>query len=201
MEGSGMNAPEGITIDHAGHLYVVDSSRVLGWQNADSFSSGQTADLVIGQPDFVSLGCGSDSSLCFPRGVAADSSDNLYVSDALAGQILEFDSPFDSCMSFPCALVAPGFRIGSADSCETLYTSASTLCGPMGLAIDRSDTLYVADYGDDRVLGFLNPARRRKRKVIEANRVFGERNFKTSRCNPGTRDICAPTSVAVDQRS
>ena len=37
-------------------IYVSDTgnNRVLGWKNSSSFQNGQVADIVIGQPDFVS---------------------------------------------------------------------------------------------------------------------------------------------------
>jgi len=47
--------PNSLVVDSQGHLYVDDSgvSRILGWHNASSFTDGQPADVVIGQPDFV----------------------------------------------------------------------------------------------------------------------------------------------------
>ena len=47
---------DGVAVDTKStpnHLYIADSlnSRILGWDNADSFANGQAADLVIGQVD------------------------------------------------------------------------------------------------------------------------------------------------------
>src|SRR5271163_2691039 len=55
-EPSDLVYPDGIAVDTKAtpqHLYIADAqnSRVLGWDNADSFANGQPADLVIGQPD------------------------------------------------------------------------------------------------------------------------------------------------------
>src|SRR5262245_34605025 len=43
-----------------GRLYVsdADNNRVLSWLNAAAFSTGQAADLVLGQPNFTSGGFG-----------------------------------------------------------------------------------------------------------------------------------------------
>src|SRR5215469_8336298 len=51
------NARAGIVIDSAGHLYVADTdnNRILGWSSASSFKTAQSADLVIGQPDFFTV--------------------------------------------------------------------------------------------------------------------------------------------------
>src|SRR5262249_5975242 len=45
-----------IAIAKSGRLYLSDSdnNRVLSWPSAALFTSGQAADRVIGQPDFVS---------------------------------------------------------------------------------------------------------------------------------------------------
>ena len=53
---------DGIAVDTSStpqHLYIADSlnSRILGWNNADSFASGQPADLVIGQIDMFHSEC------------------------------------------------------------------------------------------------------------------------------------------------
>src|ERR1700689_3050154 len=55
------------------HLYIADTlnSRILGWNNADSFSSGQPADLVIGQVDmYHSEIATTQSGLWWPPGGA-----------------------------------------------------------------------------------------------------------------------------------
>ena len=53
---------DGIAVDTSSathHLYLVDplNSRMLGWNNAESFASGQAADLVIGQVDMFHSEC------------------------------------------------------------------------------------------------------------------------------------------------
>ena len=58
---STMSSPSGVAIDKSStphHLYVADTSnnRVLGWNNAASFSNDQPADLVVGAGDFQSPG-------------------------------------------------------------------------------------------------------------------------------------------------
>jgi NHL repeat len=87
---SSLYAPSAVAIDHSvipNRIYVADPSdnRVLGWSNSSAFASGQAADLVIGQPDFLSVTCdnGGESAqtLCSPASVAVDSAGNLYVGD------------------------------------------------------------------------------------------------------------------------
>jgi sugar lactone lactonase YvrE len=153
------------------HLYVADSfnNRVLGWNNAATFTDGAAADLVIGQPDFFSNaaneGGGSTSStthsLGNPVSVAVDSNHNLYVADGGNNRVLEFANPFAGCGSLPCvdstaATVVIGLQGTSTASCSG-SPSATTLCGPGSVAIDSNNNLYVADTHDNRVLEFLAP--------------------------------------------
>src|SRR5271169_4000618 len=79
--------PDGIAVDTNAtpqHLYIADAqnSRILGWNNADSFANGQAADLVIGQVDmFHNATATTQSGLSTPIGVAVDASGNLYIAD------------------------------------------------------------------------------------------------------------------------
>jgi hypothetical protein len=76
-------------------LYVSDTnnSRVLAWKNANSFTNGQQADLVIGQKDFYSTfpqgpGQTFPGGMAYPSAVTVDAKGNLYVMDAGNNRIL-----------------------------------------------------------------------------------------------------------------
>src|ERR1700676_5016799 len=94
------------------HLYVADTlnSRILGWNNADSFTSGQPADLVIGQVDMFHNGCdqptnnfnaATANNLCFPTGVAVDSNGDLYIADFENNRVLEYSAPYAAYAAIP----------------------------------------------------------------------------------------------------
>ena len=79
VDAKGVSTPDDVAIDLSAtpnRIYVADeqNNRVLGWRDAESFSNGAPADLVIGQPDFLSSDCvaTSNHSLCTPAGVAVD---------------------------------------------------------------------------------------------------------------------------------
>jgi len=82
-----LNAPNFLAVDRAGHhLYLSDTmnNRVLGWHDISSFTNGEPADLVLGQPDFFSNlknlnGGPNTNSVNYnaPTGVAVDSNGNL----------------------------------------------------------------------------------------------------------------------------
>ena len=140
-----LNSPGQMAIDlsetaTAQHLYVVDTqnSRILGWNDATSFTNGQPADLVIGQPDFDSTACNSGgvgaSSLCLPGGVAVDSDGNLYVGDTLNNRVLV--SVRRSTSQRVSAFRR--FRVGRNGSFTTSSCAdyAVGLCTPQGVAVE-----------------------------------------------------------------
>ena len=107
--------PYGVAVDASvtpNRLYVTDTfwSRVLGYKDVATYMNGAPADLVIGQPDFVSGTCNngdgfgttSASTLCQPGGVVVDAGGNLYVADGTNSRVVEFNTPFAGCASFPC---------------------------------------------------------------------------------------------------
>jgi len=216
-----LHNPFAVTIDASAtptHLYVADesNSRLLGWNDVTAFTNGSPADLVIGQPDFYSTGCNSDtgnplvasaSDLCFPYGITVDSSGNLYVADEGNSRVLEYNTPFAGCGgSFPCVGGAANLVFGQGSSpastgCNSDTGSTPTaidLCYPYGVAVDAGGNLYVADQSNNRVLEYNTPLT----NGATANMVFGQGgSFNSNTANYGglgTSSLSYPSGVAVD---
>ena len=219
-DGHGLAGPSGIAIDASAtpnHLYVADTgnNRVLGWKDAAKFSNGQAADLVIGQPDFISSACNngglSASSLCTSlfssgAGIAVDALGNLYVADSGNSRVLEYNKPFDTDTTADLVFGQGGSFISG--QCNFKGISAGSLCfkpppfyrtlPAMGLALDSAGNLYVADLFNSRVLEYDTPLV----NGTTAARVFGQAGFSTSVClraatNAAT--LCVPDGVALNQ--
>ena len=223
VDGKGLNRPQAVAIDSSAtpnRVYVADqdNNRVLGWRDADSFSNGAAADLVIGQPDFLSSKCNgsnaavSANSLCDPAGVAVDGAGNLYVADDYNNRVLEYTNPFVACNNtFPCVGGAANLVFGQgasfrSDLCnfDTVDSSSTAidLCFPCGVAVDASGNLYVADGGNNRVLEYNTPLTTN----VTAEKVLGQGgSFTSNNCDFDTVDgsstaidLCGPSGVAVD---
>ena len=207
--------PGALAIDGDQRLYVADSgnNRVLGYDRPLEQPAG---NLVIGQLDFRSRKCNlggapSASSLCIPSGVAADRSGNLYVADQDNHRVLEFDAPRNNGPPAHLVFGQPDPASSKAGGCAGAITNADGLCFPNGIALDGSDSLYVADRGNNRVLDYLNPlapgagtqGTSGSASDTTADFVFGQNGSfaATARNGGGTTadSLSQPAGVAVDE--
>ncbi len=231
IDAKGFSAPESVAIDTSvtpNRLYVSDesNSRVLGYKDVTTFVNGGPADLVIGQPDFLSSACDnggiSSSSLCTSNGVAVDAGGNLYVADTGNARVLEYNTPFAGCGgTFPC-VGHPANRVFgqrgdfTSNECNSDTFGNSTaddLCVPFGVATDAGRNLYVADQNNNRVLEYNNPlapgpgtpGTPGSAGDTTADHVFGQGgNFASSDCDHGgvtANSLCFPVGVALDANS
>ncbi len=203
LDERGVNGPDGIALDTSvspPRVYVADTqnSRVLAWANALSFASGAPADRVIGQPSPYHGVCNpagvNSNSLCNPRAVEVDASGNLYVADTGNHRVLEFDSPFtgdliaDRVFGQNGTFITATCNLGGAPS-------ASTLCTPVGVAVDSAGNLFVSDQGNHRVLRFISPM-----SDSVADAVLGQVGLTGSALNMiDARGLANPSRLAIDR--
>jgi uncharacterized protein (TIGR03437 family) len=194
------------------HLYVADSSnnRILGFANFNSAQSGQRADIVIGQPNFlhvvVNYPSGQASqptaqSLNTPFGLTVDSSGNLYVADTGNSRILRFPAPFASGVT---ANESADLVIGQSNFTSVVTdATARTMAAPISLAftstggntaLPNSGYLVAADVSQNRVLLFPKPFS----SGMVASIVLGQANFVSQGNGTTTSAFTSPGGVAVD---
>jgi uncharacterized protein (TIGR03437 family) len=161
-----LNAPQGIFVDSAYTLYVADAgaNRVLIYPSTkDAPAAGMGASIVIGQKQFDVVEADTTAeTFQVPADIVLDSNGNIYVSDNGNNRVLVFPSLFFLPLSGASAMTVIGQRDmkqGSANSNSTsLLATPEGLAGPIGLLIDRRDTLYIGDAGNNRVVHFLKEA-------------------------------------------
>jgi uncharacterized protein (TIGR03437 family) len=121
-----MAAPYGLAFTLAGGLLVSDSAlnRVLYFkgQPAD-LTSGMSASMVFGQPDFISSAAGSGpGQMNSPRHIATDTDDRLYVADFGNGRVGIFNNASTASLGQPAAqFLTTGLKNPSG-----VYVSAAT---------------------------------------------------------------------------
>jgi sugar lactone lactonase YvrE len=210
VNSSSLYQPEYVAIDSLNHLYVADTlnNRVLGFTDASAFVNGAAATIVIGQPDFDSgsanqSGYPDATTLYEPLGVAVDSSNNLYVSDYYNNRVLEYNTPFSQSVTTDLPANAVWGQGGdfTSNGCNLDGSpGAETLCNPVGLTIDHSGNLWVADYSNNRVLEYYSPLFN-----ATANFVLGQPDFVHNSANlggaPTASSLYDPASVRPDSHS
>jgi uncharacterized protein (TIGR03437 family) len=206
----------GIVVDSSStppRLYISDpgNDRVLGFADARSVQAGAVADLVIGQPDLGTAVCNyggvrvpspapgqliqqpTQSSLCYPTGLAVDGSGNLYVADSLNGRVLEFPAPFKSGTT---ALEPASLVLGQSafTGLKNPTVSQSFMSFPYGLVFDPNNGLLVSDRVSNRVLLFSND---NLSNGAAAVKVIGQPDFSST----GTSTLSGPCHIGEDSNA
>jgi len=175
-------------------FFVVDqgNNRVLIWNKLPN-STGQPADLVLGQKDFISRevnrGYGfsraADNGMHFPTDVVFGKA-GLFVSDSGNNRVLVWNElPTENGQPADVVLGQKNFAGNAFNRGETV--TAATLNDPYGLFLDESlETdddaeeeeenqwkLYIADRGNSRVV-IWNELPTTSKKVGELPDVYGE---------------------------
>jgi len=155
---TGLWFPQGLALDASGDLYVADegNGRVLRFPVPFAQTGGFTADLVIGQRDFVtSISDPSPVTMGAPYGVAISASGDLLVSDIEFNRILLFTRPGGG--DFTNGQTAAAV-IGQTNYTSVVAGTPATngLSGPRLMSVDALDNLYVADTGNNRIAIYSN---------------------------------------------
>jgi sugar lactone lactonase YvrE len=154
-----------------------------------------TADVVYGQLGSFTTNAQNDggisaNSLHDPDGIAVDSSGNLYVADQQNSRVLYY--PAGSTTATRVYGQMGSFTGGAGNNGGI---SANSLNAPYGLALDSSGDLYVADFGNYRVLYYPSGS-------TTATRVYGQGgSFTTNTANNGgisANSLNLPNAVVLD---
>ncbi len=158
-----LNGPEGVAVDADGNLFAADveNNRALVYfaplpasapGGGPGFAGDTTADLVLGQADFIGGACNqggamSDATLCMSPfvgvGIALDGDDNLYVADTRNSRAIEFNGTFG---------------LGKTnDPTADLIFVGNNLEFASGVAADSSGNFYVSSESHSQVYEYTQP--------------------------------------------
>ena len=128
---------QGVAVDAAGNVYVADSGnntiRVISPAGVSSTLAGTAG--VSGSAD----GIGTNALFNQPSGIALDHATNIYVTD-YGNSTIRRITPFGQVTT----IAGQAGVTGSSNATGT----GALFFHPMGIAVDSSTNLYVADYGN-----------------------------------------------------
>jgi sugar lactone lactonase YvrE len=157
-----------------------------------AFQSGESASLVLGQPDFASNSYKvSASGLSSPEGVAFDPSGNLWVADSGSSRVLEYTLPLTTGESASIVIGQENYGFNSSQS----FIGQTGLDSVVGITFDKSGDLWVTDSQNNRVLEFKPPFSSGENASI----VIGQSSFLDGTQNLANQStLYSPFGVAFD---
>jgi serine/threonine-protein kinase len=138
--------PTGVAVDATGNVYVADFDndqiRKINASGSVSLFAGNNTT-SNGLPISGSAnGVGTMASFSNPYGVAVDMSGNVFVADKVNGLVRKID-PEGTVSTLAGNTHGPGFADGMGAAASFNWLS--------GVAVDKSDNVYVADYGNNMI--------------------------------------------------
>ena len=172
--------PSGVAVDASGNLFIADNNRI----RKVSTSGVITTVAGNGTRGYSGDGGSADSAeLNSPRGVAVDTSGNLFIADQGNNRIRKVST------SGIITTVAGNGRQGysgdggSADSAEL---------DPISVAVDASGNLFIADYANFRIRKVSTSG------VITTVAGNGTRGYSGDGGSADSAELNSPEGVAVD---
>lgn len=201
---SGFSTPVGIAVDSAGRLWVSDSSipRVLRFDNAASLPGEAGASGYFGEKDgnpdndpstFDSDTVSASSLGATPYGLAIDPQGNLWVADASNNRVLGFKNAAAKANGADADVVLGQGDFLSRENPDP--PTAASMNAPYYVAVAPDGVLWVSDYLNYRVLGFVSPGQ--TSNGAPAVLALGQPDFVSRVVGPPTpRSIDSPTQIA-----
>jgi len=138
-----LNAPEGIALGPDGSLYIADTANER-IRRVDAQTGIITTIAGNGQEGYGGDGRkGTTAELDVPLGLAVDLRGNLYIADSGNNRVRKVDVA-----GTITTVAGNGIRGYAGDGGPA---AKAELAAPTGVAVDRSDNLYVADFLNNRI--------------------------------------------------
>ena len=141
--GAALFFPAGVAVDSAGNIFIADTgNNRIREVTASNGQINTIAGTGISGSIGDNGGPAKSAQLYKPSNIALDSSGNLYIADPLTNRVLKISG---GNISTPAGIGTPGFFGDGADPAFALLKT------PMGVAVDSSGNIYIADTGNNRI--------------------------------------------------
>lgn len=129
--------PNGVAVDSSGNIYIADTgNNRIRKVDTNGIITTVAGDGSVGYSG--DNGAATSAQLNYPTGLAVDSRGNIYIADALNDRIRKVDTN-----GTITTVAGNGWAGYSGDNGPA--TSAQ-LTNPLGVAVDSSGNIYIADY-------------------------------------------------------
>jgi len=157
--------PSGVVLI-GNRLVVADglNNRLMIWNDVTTLTNNQAADLVLGQPDFVSSGAGVAAGEFDRPGYLSTDGTSLTVTDQTNNRVLVY-----STLPVVSGVIAPDFTVA-----DTGAPDFSPLSNPRGAHFD-GNVLSIADGSNNRVLLYTGGL-----ADLDADFVVGQPDFTST---------------------
>ena len=186
-----LNGPRGVAVDGDGNIYIADTSnhRI---RKVDTSGTTWMITTVAGTGTkglSGDNGAATAAKLDAPYGVAVDSDNNIYIAGIDNHRIRKVDT---SATPWTISRVAGTEAKISGYYGDGGAATAAWLNGPVGVAVDASGNIYIADTGNNRI-----------RKVDASGEIStvagtGTPGYNGDGCRATTAQLSSPYGVAVD---
>ncbi|MEV0963164.1 RICIN domain-containing protein [Streptomyces sp. NPDC049910] len=177
-----LNRPSGIAVDGTGSLYIADYSHRVRKITSDGRISTVAGTGAAGFGG--DGGPAASAQLNYPRGLAVDGADAVYIADGNNHRVRKIMS--DGTISTVAGTGAAGF---SGDGGPA---TAARLHTPLSVAVDSTGNLYIADYGNHRIRKITTDG------TISTVAGTGAAGFSGDGGPPASARLNNPYAVAVD---
>jgi len=139
---AGIGRPKSVAIDSSGNIYIAD-------QNNNRIRKVDTNGIITTVAGNGTYGYSGDNGpaisakLYNPRGVAVDSSGNIYIADYRNNRIRKVDT--NGTITTVAGNGSPGY------SGDNGPATSAKLYRPQGVAVDNNGNIYIADYINNRL--------------------------------------------------
>lgn len=157
--------------------------------------NGMDADMVVGQPDFMSNASSTTAStFSSPMKIVQDPiSGKIFVSDQGNHRVLRYANTEDFASNNEAELA-----IGQPDLTSSINDVGPTrLSSPTAITIDNDGTLWICDFGNNRILWFNDAANIGLEPI--PNGVIGQDDFFQNLGGLAQDKIKSPSDIALDQ--
>ena len=179
--------PMGLAFDKNYHLYISDAANNVVWKiGSDSIMNMYAGGYGWPLPPYGDGGLASQASFFFPTGICFDAQGNLFIADTYNQRIRKV-TPKDSITTVAGDGYLDPTRHGRYLGDGNTATSAS-LNYPLGIAIGRTGTLYIADNANSRIRKVDNTGNINSITYIKINQQY---------YNANSLSLSSPTNVCA----